>query len=394
MRRPRRLWPWTVSGSVLVVLAAALLLVAWFLPGSPDGFYRSPASLDDAAAGTVLRVEPFTTGIPPDAEAWRVLYASRDEFDRPIAVSGLIITPTTPADGPRPIITVGHGTTGVDVACAPSLSVRPLSSLPGVEQALAAGWTVAATDYPGLGTRGPHPYLIGETTAHAVLDAARAASSVTGEAPPDVAVWGFSQGAHAALFAGALARDYAPELPVRGVVAFAPPTDLAAIIEANQGTTLGTMLVVSTAVAWSEAREDLELTDVVNDDSIEAARSLAAQCLASPELPIAAIRSIQLRDEVATLGSDGTAAWSDILAANSPSERLQVPTLILQGAADPIMDPQIVGRYAEARCEEGDPIELRLVPAAEHFTLVARTADDAAAWTTDRFAGRAAASSC
>jgi len=30
-----------------------------------------------------------------------------------------------------------------------------------VNQALARGWVIVATDYVGLGTAGPHPYLIG-----------------------------------------------------------------------------------------------------------------------------------------------------------------------------------------------------------------------------------------
>ena len=45
-----------------------------------------------------------------------------------------------------------------------------------------------------------------------------------------VIVAGHSQGAHAALWAAALAPAYSPELRVRGVVAFAPPSHLAQII--------------------------------------------------------------------------------------------------------------------------------------------------------------------
>ena len=39
------------------------------------------------------------------------------------------------------------------------------------------GYVVAATDYPGLGSMGTHPYLIGVTEAHAVLDFVRADAS-------------------------------------------------------------------------------------------------------------------------------------------------------------------------------------------------------------------------
>ena len=35
---------------------------------------------------------------------------------------------------------------------------------------LTQGWTVTATDYPGLGTPGGHPYLVGDSEGRAVID--------------------------------------------------------------------------------------------------------------------------------------------------------------------------------------------------------------------------------
>ena len=385
---------WFVAAIATLSLVATVLVVVWFLPGEPDGFYVPPSDAAEAGPGTLLRSEPFTVGIPEGVEAWRILYRSSDVDGTPNVVSGLVLRPAAPTAGPRPMVAFGHGTTGVDERCAPSLSARPLGPLPGVEAALAAGYTVAATDYPGLGTPGPHPFLIGPTTAHAVLDAARAASELLGETPPAVTIWGFSQGGHAALFAGELAPTYAPELPLVGIVAFAPATDLRANIESAQGTTLGTLLVVATAVAWSEARPELDLVDVVREESLDQARSLAAQCLSSPQLPIAAIRSIQLRDDVATLGSEGTQAWAEQLEANTPRGRIDIPVLVLQGRADPIMDPDVTAAHVATRCAAGESIELRLQAATEHFTLVARSVDDAVAWTEERLAGVPARTGC
>lgn len=47
--------------------------------------------------------------------------------------------------------------------------------MPDLDQALAAGWGVVATDYAGLGTTGPQPYLIGQGEGRSVLDSIRAA---------------------------------------------------------------------------------------------------------------------------------------------------------------------------------------------------------------------------
>ena len=37
--------------------------------------------------------------------------------------------------------------------------------MPELARLLARGWVVVATDYPGLGTPGPHPYLVGQSEA-------------------------------------------------------------------------------------------------------------------------------------------------------------------------------------------------------------------------------------
>ncbi len=82
---------------------------------------------------------------------------------------------------------------------------------------MALDYVVVATDYPGLGTPGPHPYLIGESEGRAVLDSVRAARAIEkAHAGKRFVVWGHSQGGHAALFAGELARRYAPELSSSG----------------------------------------------------------------------------------------------------------------------------------------------------------------------------------
>lgn len=90
----------------------------------------------------------------------------------------------------------------------------------GLPELLKRGYAVVAPDYPGLGTPGPHPYLVGESEGHAVLDAVRAARNAPeAHAGQRFAVWGHSQGGHATLFAGLLAQSYAPELQLVGVAA-------------------------------------------------------------------------------------------------------------------------------------------------------------------------------
>ena len=70
-----------------------------------------------------------------------------------------------------------------------------------------AGYLVAFSDYEGLGTPGRHPYLVGESEGRSVLDAAKAAAQLPGaDAGDQLAIWGHSQGGHAALWAAQLAE--------------------------------------------------------------------------------------------------------------------------------------------------------------------------------------------
>ena len=41
-----------------------------------------------------------------------------------------------------------------------------------------AGWVGVTSDYVGLGTAGPHPYLVGPSEARNVLDSLRAAHAI------------------------------------------------------------------------------------------------------------------------------------------------------------------------------------------------------------------------
>jgi acetyl esterase/lipase len=394
LRRRLRLPSLVLLALLLLVLTAGSGAVLWLQPGIPDAFYTAPDAFEATAPGTLLRSEPFDRGLPDGVRGWRVLYRSSDADGVPVAVSGLVLEPLGPHEGPRPLVAIAHGSTGVDESCAPSLAARPLAPLGGIEQALDAGYVVAATDYLGLGTPGPHPYLIGSASAHAVLDSLRATEQLIAIDPDRLAIWGFSQGGHAALFAGEQAPTYAPELGLRGVVAFAPAADLADIIEASQGTVVGTLMVVSAAVSWSDARDGLALDEVVEPASLFTAREIAERCLDPTSLPASVLQSVQLRDEVSPLGSPTTEHWAPFLAENSPTGHLDVPLLVLQGAEDPIIRPDITQRHVDERCAAGDEVELRILPGIGHFTLTRRTGGDAAAWTQARFDGWPFASSC
>jgi pimeloyl-ACP methyl ester carboxylesterase len=100
---------------------------------------------------------------------------------------------------------------------------------------LRLGWAVAMTDYEGLGTGGGrHPYLLGESEAHGVLDIVRAARHLFGPSVSDrFAIVGHSQGGQAALFSAHHAGQWTPELRLCGVAALAPANHPLALVQAG-----------------------------------------------------------------------------------------------------------------------------------------------------------------
>jgi hypothetical protein len=214
--------------SLLHVLIAATLIRMPVASAAPMAPHIHHAITHIAGRpGQLLRIQRLSYSLD-GAAAYRVLYTSIGLTGRLIPVSGIIVVPSGPPPrGGRNIVAWAHPTTGIDRRCAPSLESDVLYTIPGLETFLARGDIVTATDYPGLGTPGPHPYLIGLSAGRAVLDSVRAARQVPGaEASTRFALWGHSQGGQAVLFAGQIAARYAPGLSLVGIAAAAPATHL------------------------------------------------------------------------------------------------------------------------------------------------------------------------
>jgi acetyl esterase/lipase len=249
----------------MAVLLLAVLAAAWHLakPVTPDAFYATPAAMP--APGTLLRHEPWRLGIPADAVAWRILYATTRGDGSPAAASALVLAPRTAATTPRPIIAWTHGTTGILPGCAPPLLEAPFDNVPAVRELLDAGWLYVATDYVGQGTAGPHPYLIGEGQARSALDSIRAVRQLAAaNAGEQVVVWGHSQGGNAALWTGILAPRYAPELEIAGVAALAPATDLPGLVNAIHREPIGRILSSFLLRAYADEYSDVRFEDYSN----------------------------------------------------------------------------------------------------------------------------------
>ena len=154
----------------LVALCCLTALAASIAAYAEPEFYQASEQVIPGRPGTLIRQEPMR-GAPLGAKAYRVLYRSTGLKGEPIAVSGVVIVPqgSAPAGG-RPIVAWAHPTTGIVPRCAPSLAIFGFQQIQGLREMVRRGYLVTATDYPGLGTPGPHPYVVGRSEGRAVLE--------------------------------------------------------------------------------------------------------------------------------------------------------------------------------------------------------------------------------
>ena len=335
---------------------------------------------------------------PAGAAAYRVLYRSTGLHDEPIAVSGIIVVPPGPApEGGRPIVAWAHPTTGIVPRCAPSLAIFHFQQMPGLRNMVERGYIVTATDYPGLGTVGPHPYLVGVSEGRAVLDSVRAARGIAGAGGTNrFGVWGHSQGGQAVLYAGLLAEGYAPELTLVGAAAAAPATDLATLLDDDFKSVGGKNITAMTLWSWSRVY-GAAITQVVEPSAMPVVDHLAEECIESIfdwlvrqriERPLE--RSFLSIKNLATVEP-----WQSLAMRNTPGRLPSgIPVFLAQGAADELVRPAVTENYMTDLCRAGSKVRMMLLPGVGHLSVGRDSADAAVQWMADRFANISPPSDC
>ena len=380
-----------------VLLCAAIFGFSAGAANAQTPFYQASESQVRGEPGTIIRSEPMMFA-PAGAQAYRVLYRSTGMHDEPIAVSGVIVIPPGPAPAAgRPIVAWAHPTTGVVPHCAPSLAIFVFQQMAGLRQLIEQGAIVAATDYPGLGTAGPHPYLVGDSEARAVIDSVRAARNIAGAGGgSEFAVWGHSQGGQASLYTGLIAKTYAPELHLVGVAAAAPATSLVTLMGDDFKTSGGKNLTAMTLWSWSRVF-GAPIDKVVVPEAMPSVDRLADECI---ELifDIMARRQTEKPLEQRFLSVPNIATvepWRTIAAHNTPGALPPgVPLFLAQGTTDNIVRPDVTRAYMQRQCKAGGKVSIMWVPNVGHGFIARDSADSAVAWMMDRFNGQPAPSDC
>jgi len=356
----------------------------------------TPTAARGPALGEVVASTPIA-GAPSGAAAYRIRYRSTDKDGRPIIVSGAMIVPAgrAPAGG-RPVVVWAHGASGIAETCGLSDKPGLFNQIAGLNALLAAGYVVAAPDYQGLGTPGPHPFLVGPASAHSLIDAVRAARAMPqAQASSRYALWGESQGGYSVLWAGKLAARYAPELQLAGVAAAAPPTDLKANLTGGTNAAVRAFLTSYAAESWSKIY-GIPLTSVVRPATATLIGRIARNCVSLDGFALRTkIGMLRLAHQLRTVDLAASPRWAALMQQNSVTPTgLSMPLLIAQGSADAIVAPAVTRSFVDRLCAQRANVRFLPIEGGDHVSVGKRAADVAVRWFGDRFAARPARSEC
>jgi len=329
--------------------------------------------------GTLVRHQPLARQHRPRAaaDAYRVHYRGHGYDGGQRLVSGTAFIPagTAPADG-WPVIAFAHGTTGLSNTSAPSRAGFARLELDHIDRWLAAGYAVAATDYEGLSTPGPHPYFNGEAVADDVIDAVRAARGLDHHIAAAWLVAGFSQGGHAAMHVANIATGYAPELDFRGTIAVAPAAcvkDFMAELTADGAAPLSP-IVPLTLAGIAATRTDFEperaLTPLGAELVAWAARATLREMFQ-------AVRGLT-NEQAGTTGiADDPEIAAVLDAVSAPVTYLDRPVLITASRDDELIPHQPVERFADGLRRAGSDITYASHIGADHARMLETGQPDA-----------------
>lgn len=390
-----------IAGATVAVVLLALVVVGYSQHHAAprvDAFYDRPKVVP-SQPGRLVRAEPFTHGIPQTARAWRILYTTTRADGTPALASAIVLLGKRAPPGPHPVLAWAHGTSGYAKSCAPSLFPQPFGS--GIRQELSQvvrhHWVLVATDYTGMGTAGPQPYLVGRSEGRAVLDSVRATRQLHQIAASNkTVVWGHSQGGGAALWTGQIQRTYAPDVPLDGVAAIAPTSDMPAIASRMNSIRGGMVFMSYVATAYAAAYPDVRIKDYASSGAQGVIRATSDRCLSAANLLVQDASAKGVAPPLLSR-SPLTGPLGQRLRENTPTGTGTSPLLIAQGGSDSLILPSVQRAYVKGLCAHGQRLDYREYPGRNHSGVAKGNSPflpQLITWTEQRLAGDAAPDTC
>lgn len=316
-------------------------------------------------------------------DVYRLTVQSRDETGAPIDLQTDLFIPRVTAETSFPVLAYAPGTTGLGDECAPSQeypSGRAWGSYRTYSLSYAAQGFITVlpdgTSYTDPAR--PQEYFISELEAYTLLDAARAAYNFLGKPPatvrarPQQALFlaGYSNGGHAAFASKDFAADYAPELPLRGVISHGATTNVETLMRESPIFTpylvyayrhfFGPTLINPADIfldQWLTNFDQDALTHCVDDIFVYYSND-------PPAMYRPAFRTTLFNGRL----GETYPLFKAVLDANNAGVfgGFAVPVAFFQGTADHVITPVAQQQFAALLCERGQPVTYVTLPTVQH----------------------------
>ncbi|OZC81327.1 lipase [Rhodococcus sp. 06-418-5] len=409
--------PGRFAAQVGVVLTAAAVLVSCsqqpsvvLPPNAPTAPVTAeapasepppPSNVGGTAPGSLISAEPIediATDITElGATATRVVYRSTSGVTgSPTEVSGTVIVPAgTAPEGGWPIVSFGHGTTGVLNACGPSLYANLLGNAPIVAALALNGFAVAMTDYQGLGMDGDyHPYLDSKTFGYNMIDAVRAARNFMPTLSTRWAAYGVSLGGMAAWAASDRNGEYGGGLELVGTAAMVPVSDMSGLADAAANETLTRAqypLLMYALHSLAISHPEMNLDDYRSGFAKERWDDLL-ECVPPGSLDVPELQTQLEPADLKPVSAEATDRLRGYLSDMAlPQQGSTTPLLVMYGSEDDLILEPWTERALQRACDSGDLVEYELHQGEGHGNL---DSSRSLPWVKGMFAGQRPVNTC
>lgn len=349
-------------------------------------FYHTPDSfLQGGKPGDLIRLEKFDGyKVPPGVKGYRVLYGTKTSKGELAVSSGAILIPAGEApDGGWPVLAWGHGTSGIARKCAPSLTEMAFAMYRGPMAYLENGYAIVATDYAGLGSESPVAYMDRIGNAQDIIYSVEAAQKADLQLGNRWIAVGHSAGAHAAGGVAMLQSDikdpdYLGFASLSGLQNARPPM----VGITKRDPSLAVLLCVSVKNRFPE----FDFNTVFTEKGIEFVEQIKVRCQ-GPGFGRPEPHGLQ---PVAILKED----WDQVPYVDdyfkldeTETKHHRGPALIVIGENEETWTLKNDREKAKLICEQGQAVQLSMIPGGNHFNLLDKSIDVQLDWFSKRFSG-------
>ncbi len=311
---------------------------------------------------------------------YSVVFNTTDEKNNVLAVTGQLYVPVVNSPQKFPVWVHGAGTTGIDDKCAPSKEIFDKDNWGDYNAQMLSlasqGYIIFFPDYEGFNDLNRiHHYFTAELEGRTLLDGARAVYDFFAQeelntgAEKAVFFAGYSQGGHAAYAANDIANSYAPDIPIKGVIGYAPAINIRALLLENPR--LAPYLMVSYKDLYGpdtfKPQTMLKEEWLVNLDKEAQGKCISEAIQDYPNTPDQMYNEEFLNALHSNFASGFPEAKTIFEKNNAGYAKDPAPFLVLQGTDDPIVTQKTQEEFIRESCRKGNTITYNLYQGINHY---------------------------